>query len=172
MAVRRRVVFGTLLLAIAATIGAAAYGVVPWWSVGAPTLLLPLYVVHTRRVIVAERARRRREQRERRARELAARQARRAATEVDHGDLAEPISVRTYRANRVAPGMRVLDRGVIFDQDAPEPWQPQPVPLPTYLTAPAAPRAYQPTVSVDQYDEESAPVEEATVHDIRRAVGG
>lgn len=166
MAVRRRVVFGLLMAAVAATAVVAGYGMLPWWSVGAPALLMPLYVVHTRRVIVAEHGRRRRE---RHTRELA---ARRTVTEVDHGDVAEPISVRTYRAKKVASGMRVVDRGVVFDQHAAEPWQPQPVPLPTYLTAPAAPRAHQPTVSIDQYDDESVPVEEAAVYDIRRAVGG
>ncbi|HEX6446486.1 MAG TPA: hypothetical protein VF053_15425 [Streptosporangiales bacterium] len=174
LAVRRRLVFGGLLLAAAGCAGAAAYGYLPWWSVGAPLLLMPLYFVHVRRVIVAERARRRRMRRA----EATAPQRRHdadLAAVLEAGErmgLSAPASVRAYRAGRLAPGMRFVERGTLFDQDAPEPWQPQPVPLPTYLTAPAAPRAYEPTVSVDGYDEESQPVEEAVVHDFRRAVGG
>lgn len=165
MAVRRRVVFAGLLLAVAGTAVAAVYGVVPGWSVGAPTLLLPLYVVHVRRVMVAEHARKRRVERERARRPV-------LDTQSDDETLPRPTSVSAYRTKRVAPGMRVVEPGVVFDQDAAEPWQPRPVPLPTYLTAPAAPRSPQPSVSIDQYDEDSAPVEEAPVYDIRRAVGG
>lgn len=173
-AVRRRLVFGGLLLAAVGCGGAAAYGYLPWWSVGAPLLLVPFYLVHVRRVIVAERARRRQL---RRAEATAARRRRDAelAAVLEAGErmgLSAPASVRAYRAGRLAPGMRFVERGTLFDQDAPEPWQPQPVPLPTYLTAPAAPRAYEPTVSVDGYDDESQPAEETVVHDFRRAVGG
>lgn len=174
LAVRRRLVFGGLLLAAAGCGGAAAYGYLPWWSIGAPLLLVPLYLVHVRRVIVAERARRRRM---RLAESTVARRRHDAdlAAVLEAGErlgLSAPASVRAYRAGRLAPGMRFVEPGVLFDQHAPEPWQPQPVPLPTYLTAPAAPRGYEPTVSVDDYDEQSQPTDEAVVHDFRRAVGG
>lgn len=160
---RRRAILGALLLAVGAMCGVAAYGLVPWWSVGAPTLLLPLYVVHTRRLLVAEHARRRREARARHTTP-----ARAYSTVESDG----ATSVGAFRARRVAPGMRMVDRGALFDQHAPEPWHPHEVPLPTYLTAPVAHRGYAPTVSVDDYDDQTAPADEATVHDIRRAVGG
>ncbi|MQA77218.1 MAG: hypothetical protein GEV10_01835 [Streptosporangiales bacterium] len=161
---RRRAILGLLLLAVGVTAGVVAYGLVPWWSVGAPALLLPLYVVHTRRLLVAEHARRRRDERARRAAYA------RTSTAVESG--IDTPSVGAYRARRVAPGMRLVDRGALFDQHAPEPWHPQEVPLPTYLTAPVAQRAYETTVSVEDYDDQTVPADEATVHDIRRAVGG
>lgn len=174
LAVRRRIVFGVLLLAAAGCGGAVASGYLPLWSVGAPLLLVPLYLVHVRRVIAAEHARRRRM---RRAETMAAQRRRDAelAAVLDAGErmgLSAPASVHAYRAGRLAPGLRFIERGTLFDQDAPEPWQPQPVPLPTYLTAPAAPRASEPAVSVDGYDDESQRPEETTAHDFRRAVGG
>ncbi|MGH3501369.1 MAG: hypothetical protein ACRDQA_10850 [Nocardioidaceae bacterium] len=155
---RRRMVFGAVLVAVAGCGAAAAYGYLPWWSLGAPVLVLPFYLVHVRRVIVAEHARRRR------MRAPAPRPAADAASVED-----APTSLGDYRRGRVAPGLRTLEPGELFDQHAPEPWLPQPVPLPTYLTAPAAPRAYEPTVSVEQYDEASAPAEGAPVYP--RAVG-
>lgn len=158
---RRRVVFGALLLAMAGCGAAAAYGYVPWWSLGAPGLLLPFYLVHVRRVIVAEHGRRRRE----RATE------RRAAADVPEvpADDTAATSPGVYRRSRVAPGLRTIEPGQLFDQHAAEPWLPRPVPLPTYLTAPAAPRAYEPAVSVEEYDEVSAPADDAPV--LPRAVG-
>lgn len=155
---RRRMVFGAALLAMAGCGAAAAYGYLPWWSLGAPALALPFYFVHVRRVIVAEHARRRR----------ALTQVPRPTAEPASAEDAPP-SLGEYRRSRVAPGMRTLEAGELFDQHAPEPWLPQPIPLPTYLTAPAAPRAYEPTVSVEQYDEASAPAEDAPVYP--RAVG-
>ncbi|MQA05625.1 MAG: hypothetical protein GEV07_23870 [Streptosporangiales bacterium] len=97
-AVRRRAVFGLLLLAIAGTAVAAGFGALPWWSVAGPVLLMPLYVVHVRRLIVAEHARRRRAER---ARRLS------YATAVEYDttdeDLPAPASMQAYRSRRAAP---------------------------------------------------------------------
>ncbi|MBO0829117.1 MAG: hypothetical protein J2P24_15190 [Streptosporangiales bacterium] len=174
LAAHRRLVFAGLVLATAGCGGAAASDALPWWSIGAPLLLVPLYMVHVRRVMVAEHARRRRM---RRAEAVAAQRRHdvELAAVLEAGErmgLSAPSSVRAYRAGRLAPGMRFVERGTLFDQHAPEPWQPQPVPLPTYLTAPAAPRAQEPRVPVDDYDDQSQPAEETVVHDFRRVVGG
>ncbi|MGH3094698.1 MAG: hypothetical protein ACRDMV_01695 [Streptosporangiales bacterium] len=158
---RRRAVFGGLLLVTAGCGAAAAYGYLPWLSLGAPGLLLPFYLVHVRRVIVGEHARRRRVRAA--ARAMAAGGADAASADTT------ATSLRAYRRSRVAPGLRTVEPGQLFDQHAAEPWLPQPVPLPTYLTAPAAPRTSEPTVSVEEYDEASAPADDAPV--LPRAVG-
>lgn len=155
--VRHRVVFCGLLLVTGGGVAAAWYGLVPWWSECAPALLVPVYLVHVRRVIVAEHGRRRR--------------ALHAMRRTGPAPVAEgsATALAEHWRTRVDPGMRVLHRGGLFDQHAAESWTPQRMPLPTYLTAPPAAAGSEPApVSVEEYDELAT---DAPIYPTRRAVG-
>lgn len=161
LAARRR---RSLLLLVAGTlvvVGFAAMGWVTTWVVLAPVLLLTGFLVHLRRESQAQllRDRRRRAQ-------FAAAEKRRQRTpsrqrvhEVEVERIlprAEPVSPEWDTAvpgvpvefEELSPAAMVLadvpaeaSADLPYDSEAERAWAPVPVPLPTYVTAPKAPRS-------------------------------
>lgn len=122
---RRRILLALLLLTLVVGLGAYA-GRVPGWAPAVCVALTVLFLFLARRAAVAEAHRRRiASQRERRRRAIkqAAVEPEEAANEVDDD----------------APRRLVIPEADA-DVDDPDAWQPVPVPLPTYLTKPKAPR--------------------------------
>jgi hypothetical protein len=164
LARRRRT---TVMLFIAFTLGAvvaAVGGLAFLWAPGVPAVLLSAYIVYLRsqerRRFAYQMDRRRAEVAAERLRERARQPRRRTATtEADAGEPDEGPEQGTD------PGMSVLaaDRRALVEQTdhaewvdqqrerqrrpgRGDSWDPVPVPLPTYVTAPVAPRA---TADVD-----------------------
>ena len=156
LARRRRT---TTVLFLAVTLGAivAAVGGLRFlWAPAVPSVLLSGYVVHLR---AQERRRwayaadqRRAEAAAQRLRERQqAREARAEADPAASGRADEPAEVPARAASPHAAGRRALveqtDHAEWVDQQRGrragegESWEPVPVPLPTYVTAPVAPRA-------------------------------
>ncbi|MER8005849.1 gephyrin-like molybdotransferase receptor GlpR [Streptomyces sp. NPDC094149] len=163
LARRRRT---TVVLFIAFTLGAivaAVGGLAFLWAPGVPAVLLSAYIAHLRsqerRRFAYQMDRRRAEAAAQRLRERARQPRRRMTTEVDTDEPEEGSETETD------PGLSALaaDRRALVEQtDHAEwvdqqrerqrrpghgdSWDPVPVPLPTYVTAPVAPRA---TADVD-----------------------
>jgi hypothetical protein len=144
---RRRTSVG--LIAVVAVVGLlGVLGVIPGWLIGVPLLLLGAFVVHLRqeaRREAARRARRRRQERDlasrrdradlvERAGQVRVHAARRLTESLESFDAAEPT---------VAPTASVTETSgdQLYDAVAEAVWEPVPVPLPTYVTAPKAPRS-------------------------------
>ncbi|MFJ8693614.1 divisome protein SepX/GlpR [Streptomyces roseolilacinus] len=165
LARRRRT---TVLLFLAFTVGAivaAVGGLAFLWAPGAPAVLLSAYIVYLRRqerrrfVYVMDRrraeaaAQRLRENRPRRGRPVPALQDEEAPA---HPEPATP-PVSPAEADRRAL-VEQTDHAEWVDQQRDrgpargDSWDPVPVPLPTYVTAPVAPRA---TGGVDVTDPET-----------------
>ncbi|MFD7611036.1 hypothetical protein [Streptomyces sp. NPDC059828] len=155
LARRRRT---TVLLFFAFTLGAivAAVGGLHFlWAPAAPAILLSAYIAHLRaqerRRFVYVMDRRRAEAAAQRLREKGARIRQPAAVEADEQTEAHPAPEPTPRISPQEAGRRALveqtDHAEWVDQQRdPGPargdsWDPVPVPLPTYVTAPVAPRA-------------------------------
>jgi hypothetical protein len=156
LARRRRT---TTLLFLAFTVGAIAAavgGVVLLWAPAVPAVLLTLYIGQMRR-----QERRRYEVRldQRRAAEAARRlraprPGKPAAMAAGHDEPAAPQAPRPALPAGPAPSARSADRRAVVEQTdhaewvdqqraqqtAGDGWEPVPVPLPTYVTAPVAPR--------------------------------
>ncbi|SDL05988.1 gephyrin-like molybdotransferase receptor GlpR [Streptomyces indicus] len=147
LARRRRT---TMLLFLAFTLGAvvaAVGGLAFLWAPGVPAVLLSAYILHLRaqerRRFAYVMDRRRAEAAARRVRERSAAQRREAAAReqapagpdlaadrralVEQTDHAEWVDQQRERERGAARG---------------DSWEPVPVPLPTYVTAPVAPRAH------------------------------
>jgi hypothetical protein len=164
LARRRRT---TVMLFIAFTLGAivaAVGGLTLLWAPGVPAVLLSTYIAYLRsqerRRFAYQMDRRRAEAAAQRLRERSRQPRRRAATAAADGD--EPVEGPEQETD---PGLSALaaDRRALVEQtDHAEwvdqqrerqrrpghgdSWDPVPVPLPTYVTAPVAPRA---TADVD-----------------------
>ncbi|MCU0265587.1 MAG: hypothetical protein MUC45_05620 [Actinomycetia bacterium] len=125
-------------------------GVAPWWAAVLPAVLLGAFVARAR---VAARRRTSRELQERRARAAAARRRRDAAVAsryrqsvgaAPRADLAVAVAadvavdIAVPAAEPVRPA---LESEPLYDAVAERVWEPVPVPLPTYVTAPKAPRS-------------------------------
>jgi hypothetical protein len=135
---RRRVMIG-LALVVFFTFAAALAGFVTWWWQFVADLALAGFVYHcraeARRSTVM--ARRRRELKARRAATGVPVQARRVARAYEAVDVPPPAVVAETDA--VGSGPLVIDE---------ETWEPVPVPLPTYVTAPVAERPMPMTIDL------------------------
>ncbi|MEV0175739.1 gephyrin-like molybdotransferase receptor GlpR [Streptomyces sp. NPDC050803] len=166
LARRRRT---TVLLFLAFTLGAivaAVGGLTFLWAPGVPAVLLSAYIVYLRsqerRRFAYQMDRRRAEAAAQRLRERAARQSRRRVPADAGADSDEPDEGPEPETD---PGLSALaaDRRALVEQTdhaewvdqqrerqrrpgRGDSWDPVPVPLPTYVTAPVAPRA---TADVD-----------------------
>jgi hypothetical protein len=168
LARRRRRVLLALVATVAVLAGVAAFGVVPWWVVAVPTLLLMLYLANLR--IQAKRSRdiRRSSRRSQAAVHASERAAsRQPATDpsvvvetkannrmwqpvqaadpaVGHLIVEEVVSQRLAQPpQRAAAGAEESDQPTQVIATAPADdgtWQPVEFPLPTYVTAPKATR--------------------------------
>ena len=126
---RRRRILTVLLAATVAVVGAAGVGRVPGWLAVFPGALTVVFLVAARRAAVTQAQRRRAEARRRRTR--AVQQADRPDVRAD--DTGWTISVDDTTRRLVIPD----EAEQVADAEA---WQPVPVPLPTYVTKPMAPR--------------------------------
>ncbi|MEU3303329.1 MULTISPECIES: divisome protein SepX/GlpR [unclassified Streptomyces] len=166
LARRRRT---TVILFLAFTVGAivaAVGGLAFLWAPGAPAVLLSAYIVHLRakerRRFVYVMDRRRAEAAAQRLRESHPRRKPAAATEPDEEPAEHPEPEPAPVVSPQEAGRRALveqtDHAEWVDQQRdPGPargdsWDPVPVPLPTYVTAPVAPRA---TSGIDVTDPET-----------------
>jgi hypothetical protein len=153
LAGRRRRTMGLLLALTLVVGGLGLLGVVPLWGVLLPVLLLTGFVVHLRRQTLAQASldRRRRAQQtatESRRRRTAATTASTTAR-VEHILPAvheEPVGV--YAQAQMAEALHaaalaevVTEVDLPYDSEIDRAWEPVPVPLPTYVTAPKAPRS-------------------------------
>ncbi|MEU9390459.1 gephyrin-like molybdotransferase receptor GlpR [Streptomyces sp. NPDC048324] len=169
LARRRRT---TVVLFIAFTLGAivaAVGGLAFLWAPGVPAVLLSAYIAHLRsqerRRFAFQMDRRRAEAAAQRLRERARQPRRRVTHELDADEPDEGPETRTDAETDTGTGLSALaaDRRALVEQtDHAEwvdqqrerqrrpghgdSWDPVPVPLPTYVTAPVAPRA---TADVD-----------------------
>ncbi|MDX6275504.1 MAG: hypothetical protein QOJ92_2714 [Frankiales bacterium] len=122
---RRRRVMTVLAGLVALTFLLAVFGVLSFWWQGVVDLTLVAYVVHLRAEAI-------------RAAELRAMRAGRETGHAGSGaDLSGGVAVSPPAASTLPP----LDAEEVFAQPGMDPgWQPTDVPLPTYVTAPVAPR--------------------------------
>jgi hypothetical protein len=146
----------TVLTVLVASL--ALLKVVPKWTVLVPLLLLVAFVVTGRRSAAQARER---ELAARRRRAASARRARMLAHELADDDVARAVRSATQpaRSARPAPAMVWADAvpepgeappaavaapfavDGFYDAEAERAWDPVPVPLPTYVSAPKAPRS-------------------------------
>ncbi|HYN75305.1 MAG TPA: hypothetical protein VEV13_03830 [Candidatus Limnocylindria bacterium] len=155
LAARRRRTLGVLAAVTLVVVGLTLLGPLPVWAAALPALLLAGFLVHLRRETTAQgvRDRRRAAQRARadsRVRRAApehrdaverstpaARTATWAHHEVDLADVVlEPAMVATADDRAAASAVDLP-----YDSEVDRAWAPVPVPLPTYVTAPKAPRS-------------------------------
>ncbi len=131
LARRRRMTTVLFLAFTAGSIAAAVGGLAYLWAPAAPGVLLTLYIAHLRR---AERRRFEFTMDQRRAAEAARRLRDRPSVPRPSGAVADRRAVveQTDHAEWVDQTQLPPDDG----------WEPAPVPLPTYVTAPVAPRAH------------------------------
>lgn len=149
---RRRRTTTVLFLAFSAgAIVAAVGGVAFLWAPAVPGVLLSLYIRHLRKV---ERRRFEFTMDQRRAAEAARRLRERPRPAAAAPRAAEPAAERERPRPAAEPSPRSADRRALVeqtdhaewvdqqhDQSTPDDgWEPVPVPLPTYVTAPVAPR--------------------------------
>jgi hypothetical protein len=137
LAQRRRRTSLVLIGSVLIVLGLGLLSVVPVWLALVPALLLVGFVVHLR--LEQRRADERRERQARRQRELAARSAR------DEAGIRARV-VTTAARSRVEVEVEVEaeaqpDAEGVYDAVADHVWDPVPVPAPTYVNAPKAPRS-------------------------------
>ncbi len=155
LAARRRRTLGVLLAVTLVLGGLAVLGVIPAWAPAPMVLLLVSFVTHLRRETRAQIALDRRRQ----AQRVAADSRRRRATAVparqaSHGARIVPtVPVETVPLEFIvaadldrAGGVELVSEdealvGAPYDSEGDRAWEPIPVPLPTYVTAPKAPRS-------------------------------
>jgi hypothetical protein len=155
LAARRRRSLGVVLGATLIATGIVVLGYVQPWVLAIPVVVLAGFIVHVRRDTRARAAldRRRRAQAaaarersrrvpQRRTAELDVEQilprAPRAPAVPDRADLGEVVAPELVSA-ATAAAADVVD--LPYDAEADRAWEPVPVPLPTYVTAPKAPRS-------------------------------
>jgi len=134
---RRRRTSLVLIGSVLIVFGLGLLSVVPIWLGLVPALLLVGFVVHLR--LEQRRADERRDRQARRQRELAARAAR------DEAGIRARV-VTTAARSRVDAPVEVeaepqMDPEAVYDAVADHVWDPVPVPAPTYVNAPKAPRS-------------------------------
>ncbi len=122
---RRRRVLGLILVSLLATIGVAAYGLIQWWYVAIPAGLLLAWLVACRLMVRGERRRRTTSKREGSDRPGVA-----PDEEID--DAIDELEDTTQTPAITDPSL----------------WDPMPVTLPTYVSAPAAQRSVR-TIDLD-----------------------
>ncbi|MDF3293831.1 divisome protein SepX/GlpR [Streptomyces silvisoli] len=157
LARRRRTTTVLFLAFTAGTIGAAVGGLAYLWAPGVPGVLLTFYIAHLRR---AERRRFEFTMDQRRAIEAARRLRDRPRERPRPEQAGAAVQEPAAPAAPEPPSPRTADRRALVEQTdhaewvdqqrnqvaADDGWEPVPVPLPTYVTAPVAPRS---TGSVD-----------------------
>ena len=127
---RRRRVLGIVLVGLAATVGVAAFGLISWWWVAIPSVLLVAWLVGCRVMVRHERNQR-------------------FDSTIGHTD--EPVEEEAAaQFAEVDPIHHALEdtsqTPAITD---PSLWDPMPVTLPTYVTAPVATRRTVRTIDLD-----------------------
>ena len=131
---RRRRVLGAILLALVATAGVAGFAVVSWWWVTAPATLLVGWLVACRLMVRHERNVR----------------FDRTIGHPDPEQVEQPAATAEPADPAAGPAYDDLDdtsqAPAITD---PSLWDPMPVTLPTYVTAPAAARRTVRTIDLD-----------------------
>lgn len=149
LAQRRARTLGVLAVALIVFTVAAAITPVPWWAPLPVAALMVAFVVHLR-VQAIQRERRRtgveRPLRERVENSPAPRPDAEAVQ--DEIESARPAETRSASSFVSGPSRAVVvetkgstsDAPVTFDEDDAETWRPNPLPLPTYVTAPKAVR--------------------------------
>ncbi|MEU0391932.1 gephyrin-like molybdotransferase receptor GlpR [Streptomyces sp. NPDC006208] len=159
LARRRRTITVLFMVFTAGSIVAAVGGLGLLWAPLAPALLLSLYIIHLRgqerRRFAFTMDRRRAEAAAQRLRESRPRRHQPAADAAAEQDEVSASRAEPEPAPQLSPqeaGRRALveqtDHAEWVDQQRErgpargDSWEPVPVPLPTYVTAPVAPRAY------------------------------
>ncbi len=120
---RRRRVLGLILVSLLATIGVAAYGPIQWWYVAIPAGLLLAWLVACRLMVRGERRRR----------------ARPTRADVPQLAIEDAIEDAIDELEDTTQTPAITD---------PSLWDPMPVTLPTYVSAPAAQRSVR-TIDLD-----------------------
>lgn len=158
LAGRRRRTLAVILGLLLVTAGVALLGQIPLWAIAIPGLLVLAFLVHLRRQVAQQRALDQR--RRRQATVVARRRERSGGAEVSRGlgvetvlPVARPLAAGTIGpalgeafatsdgAPAVAPAAAVAQAAGFYDALADDgSWEPVPVPLPTYVLAPKAPR--------------------------------
>ena len=151
LARRRRTTIMLFLAFTAGAIGAAVGGVAYLWAPGVPGVLLTFYIAHLRR---AERRRFEFTMDQRKAAEAARRLRDRPRERPRPEQAGAAVQEPAAPAASEPPSPRTADRRALVEQTdhaewvdqqrtqatADDGWEPVPVPLPTYVTAPVAPR--------------------------------
>jgi len=127
---RRRIVFGVLVLTFIASLTEAVFKAAPFTFALIPMTGLLIYVAHVRRQSVAVRLQRRRVM-----------QLHRSTAGVSATNLAQVVTPKEVREHwiplrdRELSGITILPRGTAEERTS---WQPNKVPVPTYVNAPKA----------------------------------
>ncbi|WP_432476567.1 divisome protein SepX/GlpR [Nocardioides sp. GXQ0305] len=124
---RRRRVLGTILLGLLATGGVAAFGLIAWWWVAVPATLLVAWLVACRLMVRRERNQR---------------------FDSSLGHPEEPAD-DAVAADGEPTDDALDDTSQTPAVTDPSLWDPMPVTLPTYVTAPAAARRTVRTIDLD-----------------------
>lgn len=127
---RRRIVFSIIILSLLATLFETAFNSISIAYSAIPLVGFLVYVVHVRRQSVAETMQRRRVS-----------QLHRASAGVSQTNLSEVITPKESREHWIPLADRQLSGVVILPKGSAElrnSWQPNNVPLPTYVSAPKA----------------------------------
>jgi uncharacterized membrane protein len=141
-AARRRRTGLVLTVAVLLVALVGGLGLLPWWAALVPLAMLVLFLVQTH---VSARRAHERGLAARRAKATAARRARRELAEASMPDVAVRPSrparePETSQPEPVAAPAAAEQPHEFFDAEAARAWDPVPVPLPTYVSAPMAPR--------------------------------
>lgn len=161
VAMRRRRVLSGLLLATVLTLLLAPFTPVPWWGAALVLAATGAFVVHCRLQVRTSHEV---------SRTRAAVRKRSLSRLVRFDAIERLMTVRRELAeDRAAEEQRWLDAELAADRERAEHqareaevevvggWQPVPVPLPTYVTKPMAPRRPRPAETVEPFDQSSAP---------------
>lgn len=133
---RRRVSAALLMLATIPAV-AVGLGLLPWWAVVAPVLLLAAYLVRVRSEVRRTRTRAAAEAERRKVARAAAQARRRQQVERQRRERwASPLAQEHRAAALVPPPSSPPAEERASDNT----WSPVPVPLPTYVTAATAPK--------------------------------